>query len=266
VLTPKLDGALTHVYIRNNGPSRAFSYRISKRTGQHIEYTQKIPGLAETSSPGNKKTTLDVRGELVVFDQQGRILPHQEISGYLNSRADTALNRMELEQLKPKIALFDIWDDDRPYEERLSTLRAVADKNPGVFFVPEVAKSPMEKQLLIEKIRSGNYPQTREGVVVDGTHKVKFNQTATVYIHSVYNTLTSGSKFEGTAVGGITYSLTKGGPPIGRVGSGFTDVIRRDIYRNKAKYIGLPIIIEHQGQYETTKAYRAPAFKNFLLA
>ena len=78
-------------------------------------------------------------------------------------------------------------------------------------------------------------------------------------------TKTPGSKYEGSAVGGFWYSLTPGGQEIGKVGTGFSDDMRKDMFSNPNKYIGKRVTIEHQGQYEASKQYRTPAFKKFSL-
>jgi hypothetical protein len=71
----------------------------------------------------------------------------------------------------------------------------------------------------------------------------------------------AGSKYEGNSVGGINYALKPGDAIIGKVGTGFSDSLRREMYENPQKYIGKKILIEHQGQYEATRAFRAPSLK-----
>jgi len=267
ILTEKIDGARANIFVRNDGSSGAASHRISKRTGEPIDYTDKLPGIEETTLPKGLGSKMDLVGEVVFTNKKGKVLPHQEISGILNSKPVNAIAKMEERKLSPKVFLFDIHNDSRPYLDKLDDLGRISKENPGIFVVPKAATSAKAKQKLIDSIRNGENIRTSEGVVWqsndDGTSKYKFKKRTPVTIHSTYATKTMGSKYEGRGIGGFRYSLTPGDDPVGQVGSGMKDELRFDMFRNPEKYIGKSAIIEHQGQYKSTGAFRAPAFKKF---
>lgn len=270
IVTEKLDGALTNVFIRNNGASGAASHRVSKRTGKPINYTYKIPELIHTTVPSTVRKAdekLDLKGEFVFEDASGKILPHNEISGLLNSKNENALQKISDKGLRPKIALFDIWDDNRSYSDKYKDLKSIADAYPKLFFVPAMAATREEKQKMLDMIVSGKNTRTKEGIIWQGDKgagKIKLKHTATVFINSFFDTLKENSKYSGNAVGGFYYSLLRGNTPVGKVGTGFTDSVRRDMHSDNDKYIGRKALIEHQGQYAKTGAYRTPVFKYML--
>jgi hypothetical protein len=187
VLAEKLDGALTNVYIRNQGDSGAQSHRISKRTNLPIDHTEKIPSIKGTTLPKEMgRDAMDLKGEFVVVDDRtGKIIPHQEISAILNSRPDRAIEKMLERKLSPKIGLFDIWDDDRPYNQKIDSLRKVVKKNPEAFFLPRIAITREEKLKLIKDVRKGR-AKTVEGVVGmlqrNGSLKTKQRSIFTLFL------------------------------------------------------------------------------------
>src|SRR3990172_3199956 len=247
IVSSKLDGALANIYLRNTGASFALSHRISKRTGQLIPYTNKIPEIKAAKLPTHLGVDkLDIKGEVLFQDAQGKILPHQEISGLLNSTEANIKQKLKERKLKPRIAIFDIWDDPRPYDQRLKTLEHIAKKNPSLFFTPETAHTKEEKLKLIDAIKSGNHPLTSEGIIINGAKKIKFTKPAEVYIKEFFQTKNPDGRYSNKAIGGFHYSHTPNGFIIGNVGTGFNDELRSDMFKNPGKYLGKKALIIHQ--------------------
>jgi hypothetical protein len=79
--TAKYDGASTYLVITEKGAT-AWSPRIAKSTGKRIEYTHKIPGLADVTSD----QPIVAMGEILYMDKAGAYLKGPKISGVLNSK------------------------------------------------------------------------------------------------------------------------------------------------------------------------------------
>lgn len=76
--TEKIDGAACHVVVTPKG-TRVYSHRVSKTTGTNIEYTGKIPEIANL-----KGTGWQGMGEMA-FYKNGKRMKSGEIAGILNS-------------------------------------------------------------------------------------------------------------------------------------------------------------------------------------
>lgn len=89
----KYDGASTYIESTPKG-TRLWSPRISKKTGERIEYTAKVPGIEKVKTP-KKMVSM---GELL-FRKNGKYLKAHEIGGILNS---SKLNS----SIKPEIRVY----------------------------------------------------------------------------------------------------------------------------------------------------------------
>jgi ATP-dependent DNA ligase len=98
---------------------------------------------------------------------------------------------------------------------------------------------------------------TSEGIVIhtrDKPLKVKIRPEADVYIREIFR---GDGKYKDSA-GGFYYSLTPDGPIVGKVGTGLSDELRKDMFENPKEYIGRVARIAHQGQF-ASGSYRAPS-------
>ena len=156
--------------------------------------------------------------------------------------------------------------ENAPYGEKLKVLREVAEKVKG-FELPPMAQGTGEKLKLLEDIRHGRQPKTREGVVFWHLHdsaapiKAKLKSDHDVYVRDIFP---GEGKYQDTGAGGFTYSHTPDGPIAGRVGTGLSDELRRDMHHFPEKYRGLVARVTAAEKFKT-HALRAPAFEGWHL-
>ena len=228
VLQPKVDGAHSIVLLKGGARPRVFSYRESKR-GDVLEYTHKIPGLfAQRVPEGTPRMML--RAETFLADAKGKALSANRTAGILNSGVEKA-RASQGKDASLRVMPFDIIGDKRPYAERVKLLQELAGKLRG-FHPPEAATTPSQKQRMLQAIKSGKHPLTREGVVHwqnDQPVKSKLVDDTDVFLHTVFE---GEGKYRGSA-GGFTYSLAPGGRPVGKVGGGLSDAQRRTLWKHR---------------------------------
>ena len=264
IVSAKLDGARTNFLLQPNKRTRAFSYRESK-LGDLLEYTHKIPGLFALKGKGSKPSVLV--GEVVGIDKKGHVLPPERTAGYLNS--GVLKSRQEQADaghtLRP--FLFDVLVykgkdmKDLPYSERLAVIRNITAEYP-VFQVAPMAETPEEKKALFRAIKDGSHPLTDEGVVLwspTGPIKAKRKEDHDVYVREIF---AGAGRLAGKAAGGFGYSWTPSGPVVGRVGTGFTDAFREDLWKNKKKHLGRVAKVTALGKYESG-ALEKPSFQGW---
>lgn len=84
---------------------------------------------------------------------------------------------------------------------------------------------------------------------------MKFTNENDVYIRDTYP---GEGKYFKSGVGGIKYSTNPEGPIVGSVGTGLSDELRRQMFKNPEEFIGRVARIRSQGQFESG-AHRAPS-------
>jgi hypothetical protein len=267
VVQPKIDGA--HVLVdfrREKKPPRVYSYRPSKR-GTHnlIDHTHKFMGLLDKAVPKELVGTM-LRGEAVAV-KDGKIQDAEITAGLLNS-AVMKSRRKQKDRGQLEVRVFDVVRERKknkataPYTDKLRLLRRVEELIPDLK-VPETVSNPDDKARLISAIKQGDHPDTREGVVVWNTKKplatrAKLRPDYDVYVRSVI----PGTGKYSDRMGALGYSVTPNGPIVGRVGTGFSDAMRKKIWDNKDKYMGKAVTVRAQQQYRTG-ALRTPSFFRF---
>lgn len=262
ILTAKIDGGATSVVMLPHKFPVLFSPRKSKRTGGYLEYTHKVPGAYyKRSDPKDGLTHL--RGE--VFVDAPRPAPARIIGGILNAHT---LNSRELQKRhgKLKVALYDVEKhrgkdiSTLPYSEKLPILQKFVKKYPKLFTLPANASTPAAKAKLIRQIASGKHPQTEEGVV-EWNHKptkIKFHRIDDVFVKRI----APGAGKYTKAGGALEYSLTKDGPIVGNVGTGFSDDERKEMTTHPSKWVGKKVVVKHMGKMPSG-ALRNPSFQGF---
>jgi len=199
-------------------------------------------------------------------DTETRTIPPQELGGILNSTIANALRAQKEKRIKLKTMLYDIQQlgqkavaAETPYAERLAMLRKVLAHLPAdVFHLPDAA-GPEDAQALWEQITRGEHPLTEEGIVIHpptGTpSKAKLLEEHDVHIRDIFP---GEGKYEGAGAGGFTYSMEPGGPILGRVGTGLSDELRREMLEEPEAFIGRVAKVRSQGPFPSG-ALRAPA-------
>ena len=270
-LQAKIDGA--HVLYQFKSPgtnTRVLSYRPTDRETGVIDHTHKLPEFHTLKSPAALKDTI-LRGELYAVDSSGKALPASRVGGILNSNVWKSREQQQQHgQLKPVV--FDIVRfkgkdvENAPYEEKKLLLQKAVEAAPWLS-LPRTATTPDEKKKLIEDIRSGKEPSTQEGVVewkkdAPTPRKAKFLHEKDVFVRNVFPE--AGAKRKGQMAGGFEFSYTPKGPIIGRVGTGMSFSMKKDLLQNPSKYEGLKARIKMQKAPEH-HAPRAPVFHSFDL-
>jgi predicted GNAT family acetyltransferase len=271
VLQAKIDGA--HVLYQFKQPGqmpRVVSYRPTERATGLIEHTHKLPDFQAHKTPAGLKDTI-LRGELYAVDEAGKALPAARVGGILNAGVWKSRDKQQTEGHLVPVA-FDIVRykgknvENEPYAVKKRLLEAVYKIAPWLQ-KPRTAETPKEKAKLIEDIRTGKEPSTEEGVVEwrqdkPVPAKAKFLEERDVYVRNIF--AEEGAKRKGTMAGGFEYSITPKGPIIGRVGTGLSHEMKKDMLENPSKYEGLKARVMTQ-RAPAHYAPRAPAFHSFHL-
>lgn len=265
VLQAKIDGASNYLVLRAGQPMRVFSYRKAKSTPTGLlEHTFKLPDWHKNVVPKELDNTV-LRAEIFARDSRGRALKEKDIGALLNtSTLESRAKQQRMGQLET--AAFNVQRfrgkdvSKMPYEMRLKMMEQVAEKIPGVN-LPPTARTPLEKQLLFQRIQRGQEKLTREGVVAhslktDKVTKIKFRPDFDVYVRQV-----RASTHPGWA-GSVAYSLTPRGPVVGTLGSGFSHRQRAEMLKHPERYIGRVARVKAEGQFDSG-ALRVPTFKGW---
>ena len=113
---------------------------------------------------------------------------------------------------------------------------------------------------MLAAIKSGEHPETDEGVVIEGhdhyavPKKVVFRKHHQVYVREIHQ----GAGTHRGMAGAYSFSLTPNGPVVGRVGFGsLSHEERREIWRTRAEHIGGKALV-YSRQQHPSGALRAP--------
>lgn len=255
--SPKIDGALQVLRFRNGKPE-LFSHRTSKRTGKPIEHTHRVFERTRKVEVPDDLKDQEFKGELY-GERDGKVLEPQELGGLLNSHLTKAVDTKREQNIKLRLALHGVAGrDDLSHDDQRAMLDRVRELLPEDTEVMPERKDKQEILDLLQEIRDGRHPKTREGIVVTGDdnkqRKVKLFDEADVHVS---RTFPGEGRFRDSH-GGFMYSDKPGGMLLGRVGTGFDDNTRREL----DKYVGRTARISHQGRYHSG-AYRAPSLIAF---
>lgn len=268
VLQPKYDGSNSIIHLKSNDYNDIYSYRNRKSTGLPIEHSDQVPTLKNLIVPKSLNDTI-LRGELYAT-KNNKPLPAEQISGILNASLAKSLQRQK--ELAPlKAAIFDIIKyhgknvEQSSYSNKYEMLKAIEAKLPKLR-VPETAFTEKTKRRLVESIKAGKHPDTKEGVVswslnkpTGDPAKLKFRDNVDVYIREIYPAIKQSTGEAKNEAGGIRYSLTPRGPIVGNVGTGYSRAQRIDLLDNPMNYIGNVARIKSQQQFRSG-AFRTPVF------
>jgi len=263
VMSAKIDGAAGFARLMKDHVD-VLSYRTAS-TGKPIVHTFRMGLLDKLNIPKHLQGKV-FRGEIYgVRGDTEEAIPPQELGGLLNSSVSKSLRRQRDRNIKLRMALFGVVGDKsdfakQEYEKRREAIREALKYLPKQFTEPPYAVTKAEKRSLWNAIKNRTLPLTHEGVVgfpVSGgvPVKVKLLQEHDVYIRKMFE---GTGKYSGAGVGGFEYSLTPKGPIVGRVGTGFSDELRRDMYEESDKYIGRIAKVRAQGVFPSG-ALRTPA-------
>lgn len=269
-LSSKIDGGQVTVNFGDKGVE-VFSHQPSA-SGELINHTY-IVGADKIRSTKALSGT-QVRAE--VYAMKGKkVLPLRVLGGLMNSAPEKALRKMKEEKITLHLAPLQVLKhkgrpvEARSYKQDQEILKTLVDRMPSNWRLPDIAYTKAKKEKMVKAIREGTHPLTEEGVVawpINGPggqpRKLPFRKHAQVYIREIY-AMKRGGKPVGLA-GGFQYSLTPRGKIVGKVGTGFSMALRKEMWESKNKMVGRKVVIESLGKHPSG-AYRAPAFISFHL-
>lgn len=272
VFQAKIDGAHVLVVMEPGKQIRVLSHRRSRRGGGLIDHTHKVSGLLGKKHPKGAPRTV-VRAELWAKDSSGKAIPTPKLSGVLNSSVWRARKTLEREKWSLRISPFDVESigpaqgADIPWVEKRRALHALAGAHKQVE-LPPTAITPEGKRSLLDLVKAGKLPETREGVVVHsmsgGTpKKSKFKDDFDVYVRSIFPAISARGRDLGRA-GGFEWSDTPDGPILGRVGTGMDHALLKRMAKNPEEFIGRAARVTAQERLPSG-ALRAPAFEGWHL-
>jgi len=265
-ISAKIDGASALFSVMKD-KIEAISYRTDT-LGRPITHTHRIPGLSPAKPP--KELHGAVLGGEIYAERGGKTLAPQEIGGLLNASTETSRRKQIGEKIKMKAAIFRVLrdkgklvDESAPYAQQMARLQEIVKSLPrGVFNLPPTETDPQRARELYEKIRSGKFPLTSEGIVATPLaggkpKKVKFRQEQDVWIKNIFPAAVSSGP---PRAGGFDYSFTPEGDVVGRVGTGYSHETLQDMLASPEKYVGRMARVSSQGRFPKTQALRAPSF------
>ena len=240
----KIDGAHTVVKMDEGKLPLLFSHRASKKTGELIPYTPKLPHI-KNKSP----FTAEIRAETYAVDKKGRAVYPDVVTSLLNSGVEKSLELQKRLGIKTVTALIDIdkfeGKDMRkaPYGEKRRIMELIA-KNNHDFHLPDTAFTSKAKESLLSRMLSKKHPQSKEGLVIHDIDsperpfaKAKMVDHHDVYVTSIFHE--EGVKADRKPMaGGFTYAWEPDGKTVGKVGTGFNHKMKIDMMNNPDNYIG----------------------------
>jgi len=272
---PKIDGALGIIHIGKDSID-VFSPRTSARSGLPIPYTEKIfgtrPKLKIPSSLQGSVLLGEVYAVRARPDGSEEVLKPHELSAILNSNLQNALQKIRNSDIQFRIFVFDavrLGKDDpvtedswykRDYAARRSFINTAIRYLPSAFHAPLEFNSKQSAEQLLNDIKKRLYGLTSEGVVFYPQSglplKYKTFQEKDYYIVGY---LPGSGKYKDRAIGALLISDRPHGKPIGAVGSGLTDDLRKMFYENQDLYLGRKVRVKLLDTYESG-APRKPVF------
>lgn len=251
VLIPKIDGASSIAILKPGKLPVVFgSKRVSKKTGESIEYTPKLPGFLSTRVPKSLGLTI-LRGEVYGVTPEGEELPNRVLSGILNSKVEKS-RRLQKDLRSPlRLAGYDVVK----YKGKDYTNKTIAEKLKAISSISKIfplIQDPLDIQKKIQ-FKEGKIVW-RGGIPI----KVKLKKDFDVYVRNIF--------LEGKQrrAGGIEYSHTVKGPVVGKVGTGWTHKELQSMKENPKSYIGRVAKIYSQEKLPSG-ALRAPSFNTWHL-
>ena len=251
---PKIDGASSLIYLGDKG-IRVFGTRVGAN-GKRPEYTDALDHMYDFKVPKELQGKL-LRAELYGV-RNGKPIHPNELSGLLHSNLVNAIDTKQKRGIHLLIAA--LAENKNGIDDWYTGADDLVAKlnNPSIHAMPPVTGEAAKR--LVDKIVAGKYPLTHEGVVLSlptgKTYKSKKRDDYDVIIRDIFPADTKGTP----RAGGFMYSYPGSDKIVGRVGTGMSHSLLKDMLANPDKYIGREARLASQEQFSNTKALRAPSF------
>ncbi len=276
LMTAKIDGAHTIVdFYKPDRMARTYSYRPTQRESGVIEHTFKFPNFQNLKTPPSLKGTM-IRAETWASDSAGRAIPASEIGGLLNSNVIKSRQAQQEGNITLRRTGIDVIRyngkdmSTAPYERKLEILREVNKATKGAIELPISARTPEEKAELLNAVKAGRLPETKEGVVLHDLSsstmmKAKVRPDTDVYVREIVTKPLTEAKGQAA---GFKYSLEPTGPIIGHVGTGFSTQLRKEMLESPDRFVGRVAKVQSGGQHVSRSGrigalVGSPAFKEW---
>ena len=251
-IAPKIDGSSVLSYLDKHG-IKVYGTKPDK-SGHKPDYSAHIGGLSKVQVPEDLVGMM-LRGELYGV-RNGQVIPPQELSGFLNSTIQGAIQRRQ-RGLRLMVAALAV---NRGKDDYQADVGDIVRRLHSPSFTAVEPVGGQKARRLLRQILAGRHPLTGEGVVIHQPDKrplkAKLREDYDVVIRDIFP---ADTKSEPRA-GGFTYALPdQPDKVVGRVGTGMTHKLLRDMLENPALYRGRLARIHSQGQF-ASGAYRAPSF------
>ena len=278
-MQPKVDGALAIMIIKN-GNLEIFSPRTSVRTNLPIPYTERVFGIKPVKVTPPELEGSVLLGELYAVQTdpktgEERILPPNELSAILNSKLFKSIDQAKRQNINFKIFLFDVVrmgkNDDTPldkwyerdYNTRREFMKKIIKYLPQSFHLPIETTDAQSASQLFDTIRKGDYFLTSEGVIFHPSTGIPIKHKFLKEINAYFKGIQPGEgKYKSVGAGGILFSLEPEGEPVGVVGTGLTDRLRKLLFEEPEKFLGRKMRIRYHEQFPSGKL-RTPSFLGF---
>jgi ATP-dependent DNA ligase len=224
-----------------------------------------VPNLDEVKlNSKNIRKLTDILGKKL--PKMAEVIPAAELGGILNSTLAEAERKKREKSIAMRNAIFDIYVRGKepvprsvPYKKRVEMIKELLLHLPKrQFHLPRMETTPEGAKQMWEEIKAGKNPRTREGMVAwinNKPHKAKLQEESDVHITDIFPQI----KGDTSLAGGFRYALKSGGDPVGKVGTGFSADVRKQMMLTPEDFIGRVARIQAQEQFPSG-AYRAPAF------
>ena len=251
-LAPKIDGSSVLAYLDKHG-IKVYGTK-SDKSGHKPDYSAHIGGLSQVQVPEDLVGMM-LRGELYGV-KNGQVIPPQELSGFLNSTIQNAIQKRQ-RGLRLMVAALAV---NRGKDDYGAPVGDIVRRIHSPSFTAVEPVTGAKARRLLNQILKGTHPLTDEGLVVHQKNKrplkAKLREDYDVVIDDIFPAITKGTP----RAGGFSYSLPSApGKTVGNVGTGFTHKLLRDMLENPEAYRGRLARIHSQGQFDSG-AYRAPSF------
>jgi hypothetical protein len=269
LLSSKIDGA--HLTVGFKARPEVFSHQPSV-TGDLVNHTY-VFGLDSAKVPEELKDTR-IRAEGFAM-KDGKVIPNKDLAGLLNASPGKSLQRIKDEGIQMVLAPLKVLEhqgrsvETLPYKDHLALMKDIIKRAPGTWMLPDMAMTPEQKRKMVDAIKAGKHPLTSEGVVAWPLNeaaaapvKIPFRGHHQVYIDEIFPMKSDGKEMP--LAGGFWYRLTPKGPRVGKVGTGFDDATRKDMWESRSDLVGRKAVVDALQQFPGG-AFRAPSFVSLHL-
>lgn len=251
---PKVDGAGALAQIK---PSSIEVYGLRKnKNGDLIRYTDHIGGLRDLNIP--KQLVGKVFRAQVTGEEDNKPITANRLAGLLNSTLQNNIKQRVANNINLKLVALAMLSDKQDYDKNIVNSLVRKLNISKVQALPQIANREVFNKHL-QLMRSNKHPITQQGFVIQEQNKrpvkAKLVQDKDVIIRRIFPAVTKTSP----RAGGFQYSLPQSQEIVGRVGTGFTHQMLKDMLDNPDKYIGSIAKIRAMQQYPSG-AYRSPSF------